>query len=322
MPSVDTSKLIIQLRALLHLTRTETAIAIAIAIAETRRAQARTDVVQREFANGAETGRKRCTAIESTLHDLGGVPGVVAPLVGRLTGWVTTVAEQAGPLDAALLGDLALEHQLFDRARYLKVLATAAGNTEVRELAERLEAAHQATVERLSTLLAEEALGGPPALRRTPLQAVAGGARRLVHTPVTWSSGGVDRVVDSLKRTRGWVGETGTHAKEVATDVATQSLSAGLERAEEVALRDGATSTAAAVHRIRKSTGALSAHELPIDDFDDLNGHDAVAAVKTLTAPDDIRAIIAYEEHHRNRHGVVATQTQLATIAKEAAGIN
>lgn len=233
MPSVDTGKLIIQLRALLHLTRTETA------IADTRRAQARTDAVRREFADNAERGRKRCAAIESTLRDLGGVPDVVAPLVGRLTGLVTTVAEQAGPLDAAPLGDLGLEHQLFDRARYPKVLATTAGNTEVRELAERLETAHQATVDRLGTILAEEALGGPAALRRTPLQAVAGGVGRLVHTPVTWSSGGVDRVVDSLKRTRGWVGETGTHAKEVATDVATQSLSAGLERAEEVALRDG-----------------------------------------------------------------------------------
>ncbi|MDT2007128.1 ferritin-like domain-containing protein [Rhodococcus opacus] len=320
MPSVDTSKLIIQLRALLHLTRTE------IQIAETRQAQARTDVARREFADNAERGRKRCAAIDSTLRDLGGVPDVVAPLVGRLSGWVTTVAEQAGPLDEALLCDLGLEHQLFDRARYLKVLATAAGNTEVRELAERLGAAHQATAEWLSTILAEEALGGPAALRRTPLQAVAGGAGRLVYTPAIWSSDGVDRVVDSLKRAREWVGslgETGTHAKEVATDVATESLSAGLERAEEVALRDGATSTAAAVHRIRKSTGALSADELPIDDFDHLNGHDAAAAVKTLTAPDDIRAIIAYEEHHRNRHGVVAaTQTQLATLAKEAAGIN
>ena len=32
------------------------------------------------------------------------------------------------------------------------------------------------------------ALGGPAALRRTPLQAVAGAAIRLVNVPVTWSA--------------------------------------------------------------------------------------------------------------------------------------
>jgi hypothetical protein len=53
------------------------------------------------------------------------------------------------------------------RARYLKALAEAARRTDVRAVAERLQTAHSATVEWISTVLAEEALGGPAALRRT-----------------------------------------------------------------------------------------------------------------------------------------------------------
>ncbi|SUA47971.1 Uncharacterised protein [Nocardia africana] len=48
----------------------------------------------------------------------------------------------------------------------------------------------------------------------------------------------------------------------------------------------------------------------------------AVAAVKELTEPAEIRAIVAYEEAHKNRHGVVsAAQTRLAAIAQEVAGL-
>jgi hypothetical protein len=49
----------------------------------------------------------------------------------------------------------------------------------------------------------------------------------------------------------------------------------------------------------------------------------SVAAVKELTDPADIRAIVAYEEAHKKRHGVVsAAQTRLAVIAQGVAGLN
>jgi hypothetical protein len=53
------------------------------------------------------------------------------------------------------------------RARYLKALTEAARRTDVRAVAERLQTAHSATVEWISTVLAEEALGGLAALRAT-----------------------------------------------------------------------------------------------------------------------------------------------------------
>ena len=48
----------------------------------------------------------------------------------------------------------------------------------------------------------------------------------------------------------------------------------------------------------------------------------AVAAVKELTDPSDVRTVVAYEEAHKDRQGVVsAAQTRLAGIAQEVAGI-
>ena len=165
MTTPDTTRLLAQLRALLDLTNTE------IQIAETRVTQARTDAVRRELSQNAAHGRERAEAIEAAIRDLGGFPDVIGPFLGRAAAAVKALTEQAAPFDEALLGDLALEDQLLDRARYTKALAVAAEHSDVEELAERLITAHSATVDWLTTVLAEDALGGPAALRRTPLQA-------------------------------------------------------------------------------------------------------------------------------------------------------
>jgi hypothetical protein len=46
----------------------------------------------------------------------------------------------------------------------------AAKRPDIESLASRLIAAHSATVDWLTTVLAADALGGPAALRRTPAQ--------------------------------------------------------------------------------------------------------------------------------------------------------
>src|SRR5689334_6573447 len=162
------ASLIAQLRTILDLTNTE------IQVAETRIAQARTDAVRRELTQNAENGRDRAEQIEQAIRDLGGFPDVIGPFLGRAAAAVKALTEQAAPFDEALLGDLALEDQLLDRSRYVKALAVAAKDKDVEALAERLITAHSATVAWLTTVLAEDALGGPAALRRTPLQAAAG----------------------------------------------------------------------------------------------------------------------------------------------------
>ncbi|MEV4633335.1 ferritin-like domain-containing protein [Rhodococcus coprophilus] len=315
MTETNTAALLTQLRTLHQLTHAETQ------VAETRIAQARTEAVRKELTRNAENCRVRAVAIEEAIRELGGLPDVVGPVLGRATTAVKSLAEQAQPFDEALLGDLALEHQLLDRARYVKALATADGNSSIVSLADKLIKAHSATVEWLTTVIAEEALGGPAALRRTPLQAAAGVAVRLVNTPVTWSSRGLDRAIDVARSTRPRIESIltrGAHAGDVAAKTLGATRDSALETAERVSRREGADGTAEALHRVRTASGVLTADELPIEDYDTLNVGSAVAAVKELTEASDIRAVVAYEEAHKNRHGVVsAAQTRLAAIAQE-----
>ncbi|KAF0959446.1 ferritin-like domain-containing protein [Rhodococcus sp. T7] len=320
MSTSDTMTLLAQLRTVLDLTHTE------IQLAETRTVQARTEAVRRELSENADNGRARAEAIEAAIRELGGVPELVGPFLGRAGAAVKAVVEQAQPFDEALLGDLALEHQLLDRARYIKALAVAAQKKDVENLAFRLIAAHSATVDWLTTVLAEEALGGPAALRRTPLQAAAGTAVRLVNAPVAWSARGLDRALDTVRATPPALSELlsrGAHAGEVAVTTLAASRDAALETAEQVTRREGADGVADVLHSARTAAGVLEPGELPVDDYDTLNVSEAVAAVKELTEPADVRAIVAYEEAHKNRQGVVsAAQTRLAAIAQDVAGLS
>jgi hypothetical protein len=56
-----------------------------------------------------------------------------------------------------------------------------------------------------------------------------------------------------------------------------------------------------ALHSMRSAVGVLEADELPIPDYDVLNVSEAVAAIKELTTPADVRGILAYEKAHKNR---------------------
>ena len=320
----DTSKLITQLRALVLLTQTEEQ------VARTRVMQARTDAVRRELTQNADNAAERTQAITQELRRLGGVPDVVTPAIGRLAAVLKATFEQGSPLDEALLGDLQLEHQLVDRATYLKVLAQTAEDQALVELAERLVTAHKATVEWLTVVLAEEALGGPAALVATPFQRVAGGASRVVNLPVRFLANTVNRAIDSVQQAGE---ETGERVSEAAGKAATftgavrESLTVGrnatLRRAERVAEREGADATADAVKATRREVGDLTADEMPIKGFDSLTTNDVAKAVKGLRDPKEINAMIRYEETHKKRSSVIsAAQTALASAAKEAVGVS
>ncbi len=319
MTATDTTKLLAQLRTLLDLTHTE------IQIAETRIVQARTEAVRRELEQNATNARERAVAIGNAIRDLGGFPDVIGPFLGRAAAAVKALTEQAQPFDEALLGDLALEDQPLDRARYAKALAVAAKQKDIESLADRLITAHSATVDWLTTVLAEDALGGPAALRRTPLQAAAGTAVKLVNLPVNWSVRGLDRALDALRSAGpafNELVERSGNATEIAAKALTASRDAALEAAEKVTRREGADRAADVLHS-GAAAGVLDAAELPVADYDDLNVSEAVAAVKELDEPGDLRAIIAYEEAHKNRQRVVsAGQTRVAAIAQEVVGIS
>lgn len=319
MNPATTTQMTAQLRTLLLLTNTE------IQIATARQAQARTDAVRRELAQNAANGAARARAIERTLRQVGGVPDVVSPLLGRVGALVKTIVEQVEPFSEALLEDLALEHQLAARARYLKALATAADAPRVIALADRLITAHDATVDWLTTVLAEDALGGPTALRATPVQAAARLAARAASGPGRFTAAGINQAVSVVRGARSSV-------EDAAEDLATRSAQigdevrqtgaaardAGLARAEDLATRDGRTDRARAVRKVRARTGGLKPAELPINGYPSKNVTDSITAIHGLTKPEDLQAVLGFEEAHKNRTRVVdATQTHLASIAKD-----
>ncbi len=320
MTTTNKNTLIAQLRAVLDLTNTE------IQVAETRVTQARTDAVRRELSENAANGRDRAESIEAAIRNLGGTPDVIGPFFGRAAAAVKALTEQAQPFDEALLGDLALEHQLLDRARYVKALAVAAKESDVEALATRLMTAHAATVDWLTTVLAEDALGGPAALRRTPLQAAAGTAIQLINVPVNWSVRSLDKAVETVRATPIAFSEMvnrGRRVSDVAAKTVSASRDAALETAEKVIRDGGAAQAADLLHNVRSATGVLDQGELPIDGFDELNVTEAVNAIKALTGPADVRTILAYEEAHKGRQGVIsAAQTRVAHIAQEVVGIS
>ena len=321
------STIIIELRALLRLTETE------IQIAETRRAQARTRAVERELKENAENARKRAAAIADTLRYVGGTPDLVTTIVGRLGATAKAGFEQAQPLSEALLGDLALEHQLQDRAKFLQALATAAEEKRVVRLAERLIKAHQATIDWLTTVLAELAIGGPAALRPTPIQAVVGTGVQIATLPARTFSSGVNTVAEKASQLRGRAVATAGDAADKASDTVadvretvsesvTAGRNAGLTRAEAVSRRQGRKSVADSLHDTRRDIGALDDGELPIEGYGKLSQPKAVAAVKDLDKPEDVRAILEYEAAHKNRPSVIsAAQVKIADFAQDVVSV-
>jgi hypothetical protein len=315
--------LITQLRALEQLTNTEQQ------IAKTRVAQARTDAVRRELQQNAANAGRRAVRIRAQLAELNAVPDLVTPAVGRVLALVKATVEQAQPLDEALLGDLTLEHQLLDRARYVRTLAGREGLTSVERLADDLVTAHEATVDWLTTVLAEEALGGVTALVPTPLQKVAGEALRVAGLPTRFAVEQFNRAVATVYRT----GEKAREgAQEVvggvarvssdAVEVATAGRDAALDRAERVAHREGSETAEEALRTARRDLGSLKASELPIKHYEELTAQQAIAAIRGLTETDDLTAVITFEERHKNRAGVVsAAQARFATIARDIAGV-
>ncbi|RBY84424.1 ferritin-like domain-containing protein [Blastococcus sp. TF02A-26] len=320
----DNTKIVNQLRALVLLTQTEEQ------VARTRVSQARTDAVRRELNQNADHAAERTRLITEQLRALGGVPDVVTPALGRLSAVLKATFEQAAPLEEALLTDLQLEHQLLDRATYVKALATKAELPKVEHLAERLITAHKATVEWLTVVLAEEALGGPAALMPTPLQRVAGTAARAANAPVRFVANRVNEVLDSAQQVRD---EAGDRLGEVADkassftgavrETLTVGRSAALRRAERIARREGNRDAADAARSAREELGDVTADELPIKGFDSMSTADAAKAAKALRSPHDINVVIRYEETHKNRSSVIsAAQVALAAVAKEVVGVD
>jgi hypothetical protein len=196
-----------------------------------------------------------------------------------------------------------------------------------RRTLERLETAHTATIEWLMTRLAEVAVGGPTALRPTPLQSVMGFGRRLSTLPVRNVSGTVNRSIDGAERARRQAADsvrTNTarvrELVEAAGEIWTAGRDASLKRTEEIADERGDTQRARAVNQRRRELGAVDGGELPIRGYDGLRADEAIARINRLGDADDVRAVMAYETQHKARKGVLeASRDRAEELAAQLA---
>jgi bacterioferritin (cytochrome b1) len=313
----DNSMMIAELNTLLRLTNTE------IAIAEARRPQAGSEAIERELARNADHGRERARLIKAAISELGGLPDMVGVAAGRVAALAKAQIEQGLTLTEALFGDLALEQQLHARARFLKVLADTENNASVRSVAERLERSHAETIEWLEVRLAEVAVGGPPAIRPTPLQSAAGVARRTATYPLRGAATAVNRSLRSLNALRGGAEaaleeqlERTGEVVRAAGAVYAAGRDASLEEAERVA-RDQSDETAEVIHSTREAMGVLDPTELPIAGYDGLNATTIAERVRRLRRVEEVRAVLSYEERHAGRTTVIdAAQARIGALAR------
>ena len=315
--------LIGQLNILLRLTAHEAA------TARLRVSQATTEATRRELTQNAGNCDKRAEAIRQAVRDLGGAPDVVGMALGKAAAAAKLPLEQAMPITEALLADLALEHQLFDRARLVKVLAADADAPDLVDLAERLESAHGDTIQWLFTVLSETAIGGPAALAPTGLQVAAATARHAATFAGSSAATGLNKAVATASSVSGRLQETASQTVTSQVDrlsglaggaksIFRVGRDATLAETEKQVSRELGKDQARTVHHAREQLGAVTAAELPVRGFDGLTAQDVVAKINRLTSADDIRVVLAYEKAHKHRAGVVAAGTKrISRIAKD-----
>lgn len=315
--STDSTALLNELVALLRLTRTEAN------IARTRVAQARRDEIRTELEDNAREADARAARLQDALRRLGGAPDVFAGTVGRVAALTKVTAEQVQPFSEGLLSDLALEHQLRDRVVFTRVLAEALDESDIVDLMHDLEEAHTETVEWIRVRLAELAQGGPVALAPTPAQAVVGAVARLATLPTRQSAALFNRAADVLHRSRVSVQETlnstvdkARETAEATEEVVSAGRDAAVKRAEEVA---PSADVRKAARQTREDLGTVDADDLPVKDYDDLSGQDAITEINGLDDADELRVVLRYEQAHKDRKGVsTAAQKRLTELADDS----
>jgi hypothetical protein len=187
---------------------------------------------------------------------------------------------------------------------------------------EKVEAAHVAAIEWIETRLGEVAMGGPSALRPTPLQTTAAVGRRVATLPSRVAVAGINRGLAVADRVGDRVGDRLGRTREVA-GAAEDAIMAGrdtfLREAEAQSAARGEDAAVTTLHRARAESGALSAKELPIDRFENLTAARAVARIQQLDDAADVRAVREFEAQHKNRSSVLrAAEQRVSELAGQA----
>jgi hypothetical protein len=334
---VTKDMLVTELQQLLRMTAFEQSVATV------RRVQARSTEISEELKANAEKSGERLALLATAVKQVGGVPDVVGPLLGKAGAFVQTQLNQVQTLQGALLGDLALEHQLRDRARYARALAESLGYAHVLPVLDRLEVAHTATIEWLETRLDEVGRTGTSALQATPIQSAVTAARRAMRAPFGVTVAGINRVsglvqgfggkkvesatgaaVVAASAAKGTVKETAkaavTKAGDVAEKAADLTQKAADKAAADVYPAEGTVEPAVdefgAVGSLNDNTGVEpDGVHAPFPGYDKLSGDSVMRHVAESTDLPDLQVLLSYEEAHKNRKGVVqAVEARLAEL--------
>jgi bacterioferritin (cytochrome b1) len=245
--AVTRDMLVAELQNLLRLTAFEQTIAAV------RRSQAATSSIADELRANYAKSVERSQLLQDAVRQAGGVPDVVGSALSKAGAFVQTQVNQVQTLQGALLGDLALEHQLRERTRYARTLAESLGYDQLLPVFERLEVAHTATIEWLEARLTEVGRTGTSALQATPVQAIVGATRKVTLLPFGVFAATVNRGTSLLSRgasaaTSAVTSAAGTAAETAREGVQTAARTAG--QAAETAVdtvSDAASSAAGAV---------------------------------------------------------------------------
>ncbi len=318
-----TSLLLAQLNGLLRLTATEAT------IADARTPLATSEKFERELRDNATRCSDRTRLISDAIRELGSAPDVVGSAVGRVGAAAKLAVEQGQSIEEALLGDMALAHQLLDRTRFCKMLAEQADvPASVTRVLDRLENGYSASVEWLMQRLAEVALSGPPAFRPSPMQVAVGASLRISQLPARTAAETLNRSIAAagqLQQRAGAAVSTNIARTRQLVDAAGEIWTAGrdasLERSQAIADQRGNRGAANAVRHLRQDLGAMTESELPIRKFDGKTVVEAVAAIDRPREPEEVRMIVAYEVANKNRKGVVnAANARFEFLAEELVG--
>ena len=316
----ESTTVLAELAVLLRLTRTEAQIARA------RISQARSEEIRRELAEKARQAEARAARIQTAIRRLGGAPDVFSDAVGRVAAIAKATFEQGQPFSESLLGDLALEHQLHDRAVFTRVLAETQDAPAIVTLMRQLEEAHTERIAWLTVRLGEVAQGGPVALSPTPAQAAVSAATRIALMPTRQSATLVNKAVNLVQRSR----DSAEHAVQTTREKVEQTTKATIEvveagrdaalaRAEEVA---PSADVRRAAHETREDLGTIEARDLPIKDYEHLSGAAAIKAIKELDNAKDVRLVLRFEQAHQNRKGVTtAAQQRMTDFARQSVNV-
>ena len=268
--AVTQDMLVSELQQLLRLTAFEQT------LAQVRRSQAASAVVATELAANAAKARERQRLLTEAVRQSGGIPDVVGAALGRAGALVQTQLNQAQTLQGSLLGDLALAHQLRERARYARTLAETLDTAHTLPVLDRVEAAATALIEWLEQRLTEAGRTGTSALRATPVQQLVQTARAALGLPL-----GI--------------------------------LAAGLNQASSL-LRGALPPQDTEPEQVIDLTGVDDVHE-PFPAYSRLTGDSVMRHVADSGDVDRLREVLAYEQAHRDRKGVVqAAQERLREL--------